>query len=88
MNNEVFSTQEAFERLLDRPDLWRKTGRPMQQRFSLKNKLRNGINVTIDTKEKILAEAGYTVKQETIWRFPDPIPTKKHLLAKVKMQDN
>jgi hypothetical protein len=68
-NNDI-TTAQAFERLLNRPDQWRRTGRPMQQRLNFLDKLKNGINVTTDTKEKILAEAGYTVKQQTLWNEP------------------
>lgn len=64
------TTANVFELILNRPDLWRKTGRPMQQRLNYLDKFKNDINVTTDAKEKIIAEAGYTVKQEKLWNEP------------------
>jgi len=70
MAQHDITTAQAFEHLVNRPDLWRKTGRPMQQRLNLADKLKNSTNITLDTKEKILTEAGYTVKQEKLWLEP------------------
>jgi hypothetical protein len=84
MSTEALTTAAAFERLLERTDQWRKTGRPMAQRFNFRNKLRKGKRVSLDTKEKILTEAVYTVKQETTWRFPDGFVPKKKILTSAK----
>lgn len=70
MANKELTTALAFEALLNRPDQWRQTGRPMQQRLNFLDKLKNGTNVTLDTKEKILKEAGYSEKQVTLWNEP------------------
>jgi hypothetical protein len=68
MAKPTLTTAVAFEQLINRPDQWRKTGRPMQQRLNFLDKLKNSQNVSLDTKEKILTEAGYTVAQEKIWK--------------------
>lgn len=65
------TTDQSFLQLCGRPDLWRRTGRPMQQRLRILNKLKNDITITLDTKEKILVEAGFSVKQEKVWKWPN-----------------
>ena len=74
MENQELTTAKAFEQLLSQPERWRKTGRPMQQRLNWLDKLKNNINVSIDTKEKILSEAGYTIQKVTLWKMPKPKP--------------
>ena len=70
MAKQNLSTAAAFTRLLNRPDQWRRTGRPMPQRLDFLYKLKKGINVTIDTQEKILLESGYTTQKVTTWQEP------------------
>ena len=70
MANKELTTAQAFELLVNRADLWRTTGRPMQQRLNILQKLQKDINITLDTKEKILLEADFSVKQEKLWNEP------------------
>ncbi|WP_211221705.1 hypothetical protein [Spirosoma panaciterrae] len=67
MAKRALTTDAAFERLLNRPDLWRRTGRPMHQRLNFLQKLKAGKVITLDTKIKILEEAGNQPLQVMLW---------------------
>ncbi|QHV98279.1 hypothetical protein [Spirosoma endbachense] len=70
MEKETYTTDEAFEIVLSSPELWQKTGRPVEQRIKYLHKYRNQIPITADLKEKILRQAGCQIAQNTLWNEP------------------
>ncbi|GAB3962991.1 hypothetical protein GCM10028805_65210 [Spirosoma harenae] len=84
MNKTALSTTEALKLLLDRSDLWSKTGRPMRQRTNYKSMLNTGHTFPLKLKMKLLTEAGFTLKQEAIWEHSEGIRAKTYEIVKVK----
>lgn len=62
------TTKEAFQYILDNPELVEKLGLNQSTARSLRRRFKHG-KVTIDKMEELIAAAGGVVKQEKQWKL-------------------
>ncbi|GAB3550557.1 hypothetical protein [Spirosoma fluminis] len=70
MAKDEKGTHDAFEILVNSPYYWSLTGESNNLRRQFSSMLKNGKGISLDKKEDMLAKAGFTVKQEKIWKLP------------------
>ncbi|RYC69811.1 MULTISPECIES: hypothetical protein [Spirosoma] len=59
-----------FDILVNSPYYWSLTGRNNGLRRQYVHTLGRGEGISLDKKEQLLAEAGFTVAQEKLWNLP------------------
>lgn len=70
MAKDELGTHLAFETLVNSAYYWSLTGLPFVSRRQFANSLRTGKGVSLDKKEALLEQAGFSVKQEKLWNLP------------------
>ena len=68
-NKEITGTHAAFAELLKKRGLGAVTGIHKDVLSTYRQKLKKGINISIDKKEEVLLKAGALVVQEKVWRL-------------------
>lgn len=67
------TTAEAFQQLVESPELWERTGSNKALRRQFLHMLKVGEGISLNKKEELLTAASFEVEKEMIWEAP-PIP--------------